>query len=301
MPQFVPVQNQLGQRLDSVIAKVLGVPRAQVQKAIESGSVTVGGQWIKRPAFKLQTLSEIVVTFPAKESLTLTPKNIPLTFLYEDEALLVVNKPAGMVVHPGAGRETETLVHALLAHCPDLPAGSEENKPGIVHRLDQGTSGAMVVAKTSAAMTHLLKQFKARQVQKIYQALVVGKMSGTGVINQPIGRHVKTRQKISSHTHKGREAITEWEAVESLGPFTLLHITLRTGRTHQIRVHLSERGHPIVGDPVYGKKNASSFSRPALHAWKLGFVHPVTEKQISFVAPLPEELLSLLAECRGLR
>ena len=290
--QVIPTENQLNERLDVILAKGLNLPRAQVQKAIAEGCVTVGGQWIRRSAFKLKSLMPIQMEWAPAVVEGLVAQHIPLDILYEDDAVLIVNKPTGMVVHPGAGRETATLVHALLAHCPNLPEGTEPNKPGIVHRLDKATSGVMVVAKTAESMQALLQQFKERRVEKIYQTWVMGKMMGQGLIDRAIGRHVSRRQKMSSHTQKGRRALTEWEAVEQSSDRTRLQIKLHTGRTHQIRVHLAEAGHPVLGDTVYGKKTgAPLFPRLALHAWKLGFYHPVTGEWTMFEAPLPKDFL----------
>src|SRR3989338_4389068 len=286
----------MSERLDIFIARTYRLSRHQAKKIIEKGLVTVRGKIIKKPSQALTDFSSIQVVLPPQGTLELSGENIPLNILYEDGEILVIDKPAGMVVHPGAGHASGTLVNALLAHCGSLPRGSESNKPGIVHRLDKGTSGVMVVAKTDRAMVNLQKQFKDRKVEKKYLTLVFGKLPKEGKIDSPIGRHPKKREKMSSHSRKGKEAVTEWKVLETFANCAFVEIKLHTGRTHQIRVHLTERGNPLVGDPTYGRmrkrveeiKNKElksvikGLKRPMLHAYSLGFYHPESAKWLTF-------------------
>ncbi len=291
-----------GVRLDRYLASVTGLPRAQIQRLIEAGRVQVEG---RRPKASSSVLpgQRIRLSIPPPQPSALTPEPIPLDILYEDDDLLVLNKPAGLVVHPAPGHPGGTLVHALLHHCPDLPGIGEERRPGIVHRLDKETSGVMVVAKTDAAMRSLAGQFKGRRVKKTYLALVHGEVKQTeGRIAAAIGRHERDRKRMGVRTRKGREAVTTYRVMKRLDGFTLLQLHPETGRTHQIRVHLSAMGHPVVGDKVYGgrreRKVAVSGQRSAvsmaaerqlLHAWKLGFFHPRTNEWMEFEAPLPAD------------
>ena len=235
------------------------------------------------------------------------PEAIPLDVLYEDDDLIVVNKPAGMVVHPAAGNAEHTLVNALLHHCRGKLAGiGGVQRPGIVHRLDKGTSGCLVVAKTDAAHQSLVAQFKSRAVKKIYRAVCWGNFKQlSGRIETAIGRSAHNRKKMSARVARGRPSLTEYRVLKQFGQFALVELTLHTGRTHQIRVHMAHIGHPVVGDMTYGRKSEIrsrvretceanpkseiSVARPLLHAYKLGFVHPRTEKFVEFVAP-PEEM-----------
>jgi 23S rRNA pseudouridine1911/1915/1917 synthase len=230
--------------------------------------------------------------------------------LYEDAHLLVVNKPAGMVVHPGPGNASGTLVNALLAHCPQLSGIGGVERPGIVHRLDKETSGAIVVAKDDVTHRGLACQFAARQVKKLYLAIVCGDIREmAGVIDAAIGRHPVYRQKMSTHTRVGREAVTEFHVLERFEQYTLVELQPRTGRTHQIRVHMAALGHPLLGDPTYGHSHKALtrsplerqllwFRRQALHAWVLGFTHSVTGELLECRAPLPDDLERLLAILR---
>ncbi|OGQ05342.1 MAG: hypothetical protein A2W61_01125 [Deltaproteobacteria bacterium RIFCSPLOWO2_01_44_7] len=289
-------------RLDLYLAQQTKLSRHQVQKMIENGSVRVAGKTILKPAFKVQGDEGIEYKLPEPESLELKPEAIPLDILYEDDQIAVINKPADLVIHPAVGHREHTLVNALLHRYGELPQGSDAEKPGIVHRLDKGTSGVMVVARTEAALKELQRQFKNREVEKIYLALVVGKLPPQGEIDKPIGRSSGNRKKISSRTKKGREALTEWKLLESFGnDLSWVQVKLHTGRTHQIRVHFTEEGHPLVGDPTYGRKNKvfkESIQRPALHASKLTLTHPVTNEKMNFEAPLPEDIQKLLSYLR---
>jgi 23S rRNA pseudouridine1911/1915/1917 synthase len=248
----------------------------------------------------------ISVTIPPPEPSALTPEPIPLDILHEDTDLLVLNKPAGLVVHPAPGHSRGTLVHALLHHCPDLLAIGQERRPGIIHRLDKETSGVMVVAKTDASMASLAGQFEGRKVKKTYLALVHGHVKLTEArIATEIGRHERDRKRMAVRTKKGRTAVTTYRVMKRFDGFTLLQVHPETGRTHQIRVHLSAMGHPIVGDKVYGGKQEGRFKvqssrfrvkaeRHLLHAWKLGLFHPRTNKWMEFEAPLPADFATWL-------
>jgi 23S rRNA pseudouridine1911/1915/1917 synthase len=277
---------------------------------IAEGLVRVGGHR-KKPGYRLQEGDCISVRIPAPAPPSKhLPEPIPLDVLYEDERIVVVNKPAGLVVHPAPGHAGGTLVNALLHRCPDLSGIGGELRPGIVHRLDKDTSGVLVVAKDAAAQEGLSAQFKNRSVKKTYLALVWGSFpERAGVIDLPVGRHPTARKKMSTRSRRGRSAETRWEVVERFCQSTLLQVRIFTGRTHQIRVHLSSVGRPVLGDPVYGKKSASGgrakvadrlgkIGRQMLHAWRLGIRHPSTGEEMTFEAPLPEDFSGILAELR---
>jgi len=289
-------------RLDLYLVEKTKLARHQIHKMIQSGGVKVSGEVVLKPAFKVTGTEEVEYQLPTPEVSSLEPQNIPLNILYEDDDIIVVNKAAERVVHPGAGHSSNTLVNALLFHCGSLPEGDEKLKPGIVHRLDKGTSGCLVVAKTSEAMKNLQMQFKNREVDKIYLALVVGKPPKEGRFDKPLGRNPKNRQKISSFTQKGREALTEWKVLETFQDrFSWVEIRLHTGRTHQIRVHFSEAGYPLVGDPTYGRRSKvlnEEISRCALRAWRLTITHPKSQEKKTFEAPLPEDINQLLKKLK---
>ena len=289
--ELVADATAAGVRLDLYLSRVTGLPRSQIQRLIEATRVLVDGRPMKSSAV-IRPGQRISVTIPPPQPSVLKPEPIPLDILYEDKDLLVLNKPAGLVVHPAPGHPAGTLVHALLHHCPDLPGIGAERRPGIVHRLDKETSGVMVVAKTDAAMASLAGQFKARRVRKTYLALVHGEVKQTGArIAAEIGRHERDRKRMAVKTRKGREAVTTYRVMQRLDGFTLLQVSPETGRTHQIRVHLSAIGHPVVGDKVYGgrKETGSAAGRQLLHAWKLGLFRPRTNEWVEFEAPLPAD------------
>jgi 23S rRNA pseudouridine1911/1915/1917 synthase len=272
-----------------------------VQNLIERGAVLVGDH-PQKPRHALRTGERVTVTVPDPEPLALTPEPIPLDILYEDEDLLVLNKPAGLVVHPGAGRATGTLVHALLAHCRDLPGIGGVERPGIVHRLDRETSGVMVVAKSETAHASLSAQFKNRVVRKRYLALVHGAVrQEAGRIEAAIGRREDDRKRMGVRARGGREARTAYRVLRRLPDMTLVEASLETGRTHQIRVHLAHIGHPVIGDAVYAGRRGRQFAasgglrprRQMLHAWRLGFRHPRTDAWLEFTAPVPGDLRTL--------
>jgi 23S rRNA pseudouridine1911/1915/1917 synthase len=233
---------------------------------------------------------EIELTEPPLEKIENQPEPIPLEILFEDNDLIVINKPAGLVVHPGAGHRQHTLVNALLSHCTTLSGIGGKERPGIVHRLDKETSGCLVVAKNDKAHRNLSKQFAERTVEKIYLALVAGKLrKEAGLIEEKIGRHPVHRQRMSVTSPRGRPAKTEYRVIRSGDQMSLVECRLHSGRTHQIRVHLHHIGHPVLGDKVYAARSAKNFPRQMLHAWRLGFRHPCSGEWKSFQAPLPDD------------
>jgi len=289
-------------RLDRFLASQLtGYSRARLQQLIRAGFVRLNGA-AARPRDLIRDGDEIDLREPPPEKIDNRPEAIPLETLFEDDDLIVINKPAGLVVHPGAGHRQHTLVNALLSHCTILSGIGGKERPGIVHRLDKETSGCLVVAKSDQAHRGLSIQFAERTIEKIYLALVAGKLrKSTGVIEEKIGRHPVHRQRMSVISRRGRAAKTEYRVLRSSDEISLVECRLHSGRTHQIRVHLHHLGHPVLGDKVYGGKHAKTFPRQMLHAWKLGFEHPRTSEWKRFEAPLPEdfrEAVAALAERR---
>ncbi|MFN2283718.1 MAG: RluA family pseudouridine synthase [Anaerolineae bacterium] len=290
-----------GGRIDTFIAEVLpDLSRTAVQRLIDAGTVTVNGA-APRSSYKVRRGDTVVVHIPPAQPVALSPEALPLDILYEDADILVVNKAAGMVVHPGAGNYSGTLVNALLAHCDDLHGIGGELRPGIVHRLDKDTSGVMVVAKNDHAIHALQRQFKRREVRKIYIALVIGNIEqAEGVIEAPIGRHRVHRKHMAVVTN-GKPARTRWRVRGRYRDahnriYTLLDVRLLTGRTHQIRVHFAWLGYPLVGDAVYGPAHSPlPAPRQFLHARTLTIQHPRTEDKMTFSAPLPDDLATFLA------
>lgn len=277
--------------------------RSQVQRLFDQGRVWLDNAAIRKSA-KVSAGDSLVYSIPPVEPLDLEPVNIPLTIIYEDEDIIAVNKACGMVVHPGSGTGKDTLVHALLYHCQGQLSGiGGVERPGIVHRLDKETTGVIVAAKTDRAFSGLSQAFEQRHIHKVYRALVSGVPElKSGTIKEPIGRHPVHRHKMAVN-ERGRSAHSEWECIEAFGDVgALLEVTIHTGRTHQIRVHLSHIGHPIMGDKVYGyrKREDSSVDpeRVMLHAHRLEFKHPVSKEKISLVAELPEDFSTLLSQLR---
>lgn len=282
------MQKKNNQRLDQHLAarQDLNLTRSQIGKLIEAGEILVNGQVVK-PSYHLKKNDCLTINIPPPRKLETKPENIPLEIVYEDDDLVVVNKPRGMVVHPAAGNYEGTLVNALLHHCQDLSGIGGVVRPGIVHRLDKDTSGLIVVAKNDAAHQSLTKQFKDRVIKKRYVALVQGVVKqDSGEIDAAIGRHPVRRMKMAV-TEKGREAITHFKVIKRFKDTTLVELAPKTGRTHQLRVHLHHLGHPIVGDPVYGGAKGSG---QLLHASKLSFIHPRTGEKMEFEVPLPDDL-----------
>ncbi len=276
-----------GWRLDRYLAAVLPqFSRARLQALIRAGEVRLRGRPV-RPREMVRPGDLVRLTEPAPVEIATQAEEIPLAVLFEDEDLLVLDKPAGLVVHPGAGNQEHTLVNALLHHCRNLSGIGGKQRPGIVHRLDKDTSGCLVVAKNDPAHRALARQFAGREVTKIYLALVRGTLKRpSGTIDLAIGRHPVQRKKMHID-RRGRSAQTDYRVLKSLGRMSLVECVLHSGRTHQIRVHLFHLGHPVIGDALYGKKDSAP--RQMLHAWKLGFAHPRTQDRLLFEAPIPSD------------
>jgi 23S rRNA pseudouridine1911/1915/1917 synthase len=281
-----------GERLDKYLAEQCQISRSYAKKLISEGQVTVNGRSAKASQ-KLNIGDRIVAEILPPSPISLAPEAIPLKVIYEDNDLIVIDKPAGLVVHPAAGHHSGTLVNAILAHCPDLGTIKGTIRPGIVHRLDRDTSGLMMVAKNDAAHASLSRQIKQRSIKKGYLALLVGHLSpDQGAIEAPIGRHPKDRKRMAV-VSGGREARTAYKVIEYFDGYTLVEAMPETGRTHQIRVHFAAIGHPIFGDPVYGKRSPL-LGRQFLHAYKLGFTLPSSGKYVEFKAELPPDLDDVL-------
>jgi 23S rRNA pseudouridine1911/1915/1917 synthase len=287
--------NEAKLRLDQFLAKRLPeFSRSRLQQLIRDGFVLLNNS-TSRPRQIVRGGDKIELTEPPLEKIEMLPEAIPLEILFEDDDLIVINKPPGLVVHPGAGHREHTLVNALLHHCAMLSGIGGKERPGIVHRLDKETSGCLVVAKNDATHWDLSKQFAARTVEKIYLALVAGKLrKPAGAIEGKIGRHPVHRKRMSATTLRGRAARTEYRVVRSSARATLIECRLHSGRTHQIRVHLHHLGHAVLGDKIYAPRLAKDFPRQMLHAWKLGFRHPSTEEWKSFEAPLPDDFAAAI-------
>lgn len=286
----------MNQRLDVFLSeKIKELSRSRIQKIVEEQRVRINGV-SRKSSYKLREGERVEIDFELPEAEKIEPENIPIEVLYSDVCIAVVDKPSGMVVHPGAGNKRHTLVHTLLYHFPDIKMVGPEERPGIVHRLDKETSGVMVVAKNLKAYKELQRQFKVREVEKFYVGLVWGKMSRhEGKISWAVGRHKKHGEKMSIKTRKPRSAETLYTVQKEYGEFTLLEIKPTTGRTHQIRVHLSASGHPVVGDNRYGgRKSKITCPRLFLHAQRLVFFHPETKERVEFSSRLPQDLRDFL-------
>ncbi len=296
-----------GLRLDAFLATALpDRSRSQLQKLIKDGLVAGPVRDLK-PSTPVKTGQQFTIELPVPEPATAAPEDLPLTILYEDADLVVIDKPAGMVVHPGAGHASGTIVNALLHHVDDLRGIGGELRPGIVHRLDRGTSGVMVAAKNDAAHQELARQFHDREVEKEYIALVWGVVQAGRRIDAPIGRDPNDRQKMSTRARRARSAVTRVTKAEHLKGLSLVHVAIATGRTHQIRVHLSAIGHPIVGDHTYGGvhrhvpgdlRAVQRLERPFLHAARLSFTHPTDGRRMEFTSPLPTDLEAVVEDIR---
>jgi 23S rRNA pseudouridine1911/1915/1917 synthase len=305
---FTIAAESAGERLDRFLVDVLPhQSRSQVQKLIKDGDVVVQGR-PARPNTTVHAGDVVAVEIRPSVPSTLVAEALPVPILYQDADVVVVDKPAGMVVHPGAGHAQGTLVNALLHHIADLSGVGGEDRPGIVHRLDRGTSGLMVVAKHDISHRELARQFHDREVEKEYIALVWGLVHGGRRIDAPIGRDPVHREKMSARARRARSAVTRVLKAEFLEGVSLLHVGIATGRTHQIRVHLSAIGHPIVGDPVYGGirrhvpgplRPVLRLERPFLHAARLVFHHPADGRPMEFTSPLPADLQHVLDELVG--
>jgi 23S rRNA pseudouridine1911/1915/1917 synthase len=303
-------ENHVSKRLDIFIAHFEPhISRNRIQTLIKSGLALVNGQ-AEKPGYKVKLNDRVMIELPERQVHEVLPEPIPLAVLFEDPHIIVVNKPPGLVVHPAPGNYTGTLVNALLYHFGSLPSrnagedGGDRGRAGIVHRLDKNTSGVMVVARTQEALRSLTMQFKNRVVRKRYIALVSGVIKkGSGTIDVGLGRHVKERTKISTHTHHAREAVTSFTVKERYKNVTLVAVEIKTGRTHQIRVHMAHIGHPVLGDQVYGAGKSTRFgesiiARQMLHAEMLSFLHPATGSSLSFTAPMPADMAAIIVKLR---
>jgi len=295
--RFLIGESEAGERLDRALAAVAGVARAQARRWIDEGRVRLDGRPV-RAARRVAMGDELEADPPEPVRSDLVPEPIPLCVLYEDADLIVIDKPPGLVVHPAPGHPRGTLVHALLHHCGDLAGIGGVLRPGIVHRLDRGTSGVLVAAKHDAAHRNLADQFREHTVERVYLAVVRGVPGAEeGRVRRAIGRHRRDRKRMSVQTDSGREARTSWR-VRCRFPgagYALLEVRPETGRTHQIRVHLAAAGLPIAGDPVYGRARRAAIERPALHAAVLGFTHPRSSERLRFEAPPAPDFAALLA------
>lgn len=305
--EIVVNSSNAGQRLDTFLASKTSITRSQLQKLIEDGSVLVNSRIVSQN-YRVKTNDVITLTISDKETESLIPEPIPLEILYKDDYLVVVNKPAGMVVYPSAGHNQGTLMNALSHHCKKLASVGRPLRPGVIHRLDKDTSGVMVVALNDEAYYNLVEQFRQRTITRRYIALVYGNLKeDKGEITLQIGRSESDRKKMSTRVKKGKEAITRWKVLERFGNATLIEARLGTGRTHQIRVHFASTGHPVLGDRTYGKKvelevkakKKILFPRQMLHAELLGFIHPATGKYLEFSSPLPEDMTQEIKELRA--
>lgn len=300
MPEWIAAPEDAGARLDAFLAGKMEKTRSSVQKLIEEENVRLNGA----PAAKNARLREgdrVEATEPPPEVLDVKPQNIPLDIVYEDQDLLVVNKPKGMVVHPAAGNPDGTLVNALLFHCGDSLSGiNGVIRPGIVHRIDKDTSGLLIVAKNDRAHQSLAEQIAVHSFTRIYNAVVYGIVKEEeGTVSAPIGRHPTDRKRMAVLSSGGREAVTHYRVLERFPGFTLVECRLETGRTHQIRVHMAHIGHPVVGDPVYGpKKCITELQGQCLHARVIGFIHPATGEYLEFDSGLPPYFERFLEKLR---
>jgi 23S rRNA pseudouridine1911/1915/1917 synthase len=303
-----------GSRLDQFLASRTEFSRARLARWLKNGQVQVNEQ--SRPAsYRVRPGDRVSLTVPPPEPSGLTPEALPLDILFEDQDIILVNKPPGLVVHPAPGHRRGTLLNALVHHCPDLAEVGDVSRPGLAHRLDKDTSGVLVAAKTALAHAHLVRQFHDREVEKIYVALVWGRFDqARGKIDQEVGRHPTARQKMSAHPRRGKPAVTYWRVLKEYpGPLTLLELSPKTGRTHQLRVHLAALGHPIVGDATYGggaarlkenprlKELRPLVKRQLLHARSLRLTHPTSGAAIVGEAPLPEDFQVVLDNLAALQ
>ena len=296
---LIITENEAGQRADVALAAMLELTRSNMQKLLDEGRAVKGAKVIKSN-YKLKLGDEIIVTLPEPQPWDVQPENIPLDIIYEDEDVVVVNKARGMVVHPAAGNYSGTLVNALLYHCKNLSGINGVIRPGIVHRLDKDTSGIMICAKNDAAHVSLSEQIQSKTAQRTYLAVVRGNIkTDSGVIETQIARDKDDRKKMAVVKEGGRNAVTEYEVMERFGKYTIVKCKLKTGRTHQIRVHMEYLGYPLVGDPKYSPmKTPFSINGQALHSLTLAFDHPRTGERMEFEAKLPEDLHKVVTRLR---
>ena len=297
MKEMIFASQESGERLDKFLDEMLpDFSRSYLQKLIKGQHVTVQGQIVK-PNYRLRAEDEIHIEIPDEIKLDITPEKIPLDILYEDQDLLVINKPKGMVVHPAAGHYSGTLVNALLYHCEGQLSGiNGVLRPGIVHRIDRDTTGSLVVCKNDMAHRSLAEQLKEHSINRRYRAIVWGNLKeNEGIVDAPIGRHPIDRKKMAINRTNGKRAVTHYRVLKRFSRFTYIECRLETGRTHQIRVHMASLGHPLLGDTVYSTaKSPYTLEGQCLHAMTLGFIHPRTGEYIECTAPLPEYFEHLL-------
>ncbi|HXX82168.1 MAG TPA: RluA family pseudouridine synthase [Thermodesulfovibrionales bacterium] len=293
--------SEAGNRLDTFLARKTGITRSQIQKLIGNGDVLVNNAVVSQN-YRTKGNEVISMTIPSEEKESLVPEQIPVEILYKDDAVVVVNKPAGMVVYPAAGHVYGTLMNALAFRCEKLANIGGPLRPGVVHRLDRDTSGVMVVALDDRAYYDLVEQFRKRTIHRKYMAMIYGNpRNDSGEITVPIGRSESDRKKMSTRTRRGKEAITRWKVLKRFGAATLVEVKLGTGRTHQIRVHLSSIGYPILGDRTYGRKSELEVKgkkvfipRQMLHAEMLGFTHPFSGEYMEFSGPMPVDMREVM-------
>lgn len=303
MNEIIELICDESERMDRYISgAVEDVSRSYIQKLIEKGCVKVNGQVVTSKKEPLNPGDRVTIDFPEPESIAAMPENIPLDIVYEDDDVLVVNKPQGMVVHPAPGNPNGTLVNALMYFSDRLSSINGVIRPGIVHRIDKDTSGLLMVAKNDVAHASLAKQLEEKTVLRVYYAIVYGVVKAdSGTVDAPLGRHPHDRIKFAI-VAGGKRAVTHYEVLERFEHYTLVALRLETGRTHQIRVHMASIGHPVLGDPVYGTiKGKIKYDGQALHAKTLGFVHPTTGEWMVFDSELPEYFVMLLEKCRALK
>lgn len=298
MSEYFTVENEEGERIDRYLAEELeDRSRSYLQKLIKEGYIEVNGKPVKSN-YRLVLGDRVVVTFPDAEEPDITAENIPLDILYEDQDIIIVNKPKQMVVHPAPGHYSGTLVNALMYHCGEELSGINGTmRPGIVHRIDMDTTGSLIVCKNDIAHQSLSEQLKTHSINRIYEAIVHGNIrENNGTVNAPIGRHPTERKKMSTHAKNGKTAVTHYNVLERFGDYTYIQCRLETGRTHQIRVHMASIGHPLLGDSVYGPKKCPfpGLIGQTLHAKTLGIIHPRTGEYLEINAPLPEYFIKLL-------
>lgn len=297
--RIIITENEAGMRADVALAQLLEITRSNMQKLLEEGRA-VRGQKVIKSNYRVKVGEEILVNLPEPQPLDVQPEDIPLDIIYEDDDVVVVNKARGMVVHPAAGNYNGTLVNALLYHCKNLSGINGVIRPGIVHRLDKDTSGIMICAKNDSAHLSLSEQIQSKTAQRTYLAVVRGNVKNdSGVIETQIARDKNDRKKMAVVTEGGRQAITEYEVAERFGKYTVVKCRLKTGRTHQIRVHMEYLGYPLVGDPKYSPmKTPFAINGQALHSLTLSFTHPRTGERLTFEAPLPEDMKKILTRLR---